>query len=46
MEVILEAVNLKKYFPVEMGIFGSSTGSTIHAVDDVSFSIVRGETFG
>ncbi|MFW9991857.1 MAG: ABC transporter ATP-binding protein [Candidatus Odinarchaeota archaeon] len=46
MEIILEAENLTKKFPVEMGIFGARGGSFIHAVDKVSFSIRKGETFG
>ena len=37
-ETILEARNLKKYFPTKAGL--------LHAVDDVSFSIGRGETMG
>ncbi|MHA2298990.1 MAG: ABC transporter ATP-binding protein [Candidatus Hodarchaeales archaeon] len=46
MEIILEAENLTKKFSVEMGIFGARGGSFIHAVDQVSFSIKKGETFG
>lgn len=38
MEKILEVNNLKKYFPV--------AGGTLHAVDNVSFSINKGETLG
>ena len=38
MSAILEAKNLKKYFKVPSGY--------LHAVDDVSFSINRGETLG
>lgn len=38
-ENILEVRNLKKYFNV-------GSGSVLKAVDDVSFSIKRGETFG
>ena len=37
-EVLLETKNLKKYFETPRG--------TLHAVDDVSFSIKRGETLG
>lgn len=46
METILEAKNLTKKFPVEMGIFGVRSDSFIHAVDNVTFSIKKGETFG
>ncbi len=38
-DVILEVSHLKKYFPV-------AGGHQLKAVDDVSFSIHRGETFG
>ena len=37
-EILLEARGLKKYFKVKK--------SWLHAVDDVSFSIARGETLG
>jgi oligopeptide/dipeptide ABC transporter ATP-binding protein len=44
-DYLVEVRNLKKYFPVGAGVFG--TGSeAVRAVDDVSFSIRRGETFG
>lgn len=42
---ILELKNLKKYFPVNEGLFSKSK-SFVHAVDDVSFSIKKGETLG
>ncbi|WDP88225.1 MAG: ABC transporter ATP-binding protein [Desulfobacter sp.] len=42
---ILEINRLKKYFPVTSGVFLRATGS-IHAVDDVSFSLSKGETLG
>jgi peptide/nickel transport system ATP-binding protein len=42
---MLEVRNLKKYFPVGAGAF-AITGESIKAVDDVSFTIRRGETFG
>ncbi len=43
--VLLEVKNLKKYFPVRKGFFGKRK-SNVQAVDDVSFRIMRGETFG
>ncbi|MFW9780454.1 MAG: ABC transporter ATP-binding protein [Candidatus Heimdallarchaeota archaeon] len=46
METILEAKNLTKRFPVEIGIFGTRSGSNIHAVDNVNFRVQKGETFG
>lgn len=43
-EVLLEIKNLKKYFPIK-NFFGVSRGE-VKAVDDVSFQIYKGETFG
>ena len=43
-EVLLEVKSLKKYFPVK-NFFGAKVGD-LKAVDDVSFVIYRGETFG
>lgn len=42
---ILRIERLKKYFQVGGGFLGGR-GLTIKAVDDVSFSVKRGETFG
>ena len=44
-EVMLEVRNLKKYFPIEKGLFRAVQGH-VKAVDDVSFTIHEGETFG
>ncbi len=41
---ILKVDNLKKYFTVGAGVFNK--GISIRAVDDVSFSVNEGETFG
>ena len=43
-DVILEVKNLCKYFPVDKGLFAKK--SYVKAVDNVSFSIKRGETLG
>ena len=43
-DVIIEVKNLSKYFPVNKGIF--SKKSYVKAVDNVSFTIKRGETLG
>jgi len=43
-EVLLEVKNLKKYFPIKRGLFARTIGY-VKAVDDVSFSIRKGETF-
>lgn len=37
--------NLKKYFPVKKGLFGGKK-DFVKAVDDLSFDIYKGETFG
>ena len=42
---ILEVTNLKKHFPIKKGILSKVVGQ-VKAVDDVSFSINRGETLG
>ena len=42
-EILLEVKNLKKYFPVKTGMFRVNH---VKAVDDVSFFIRKGETFG
>lgn len=44
-ELILSIKNLKKYFPVKIGAFGEKSG-IVHAVDDFSLDIFRGETIG
>lgn len=43
-EVLLEMKNLRKYFPMK-NFFGQIKGE-VKAVDDVSFEIYKGETFG
>ena len=45
-QVILEAVNLKKYFPVTKGLLISTITGYIKAVDDISFELRAGETLG
>ncbi len=42
---LLEVKNLVKYFPIKAGIF-RRTVAQVQAVDDVTFSIRRGETLG
>lgn len=43
-DTILEVKNLKKYFSLSSGFFSKT--SFLKAVDDISFSIRRGETLG
>lgn len=45
MSVLMEIQNLSKHFPVESNFFGKSS-SLLKAVDDVSFTIHKGEAFG
>ena len=44
-EPILEVTHLTKYFPVRGGILRRELGR-VHAVDDVSFTLQRGQTLG
>lgn len=44
-EALLEVRHLKKYFPVKFGFLNRTVGQ-VRAVDDISFSIRPGETFG
>ncbi len=44
-KTVLSVKNLKVNFPVRGGLFGKEIGR-IHAVDDISFDIYSGETFG
>jgi peptide/nickel transport system ATP-binding protein len=49
LDNLLTATNLKKYFPVEKGFLDrllTSQKSFVHAVDDVSFSVNRGDILG
>lgn len=45
MSTIVEARGLKMYFPVGRTL-GGKPKKLLKAVDDVSFSIAKGETFG
>ena len=42
---LIEVRNLKKYFPIKGGIFQTTVGQ-VKAVDDVSFSIKKGQVMG
>src|SRR5215470_7967020 len=44
-EQLLSVVHLKKYFPIHRGVFGG-VADYVKAVDDISFTIKTGETFG
>jgi peptide/nickel transport system ATP-binding protein len=45
MTPLLEVQNLKMYFPIRQGFLNRPVGM-IHAVNDVSFTLQRGETLG
>jgi oligopeptide transport system ATP-binding protein len=45
-DVLLSAENVRKYFPVRRGAIVQREVARVHAVDDVSFEIRRGETLG
>ena len=44
-KTLLQVKRLKKYFPIHSGIFSRVTGH-VHAVDDISFDLDRGENLG
>lgn len=44
-ETLLEVKNLKKYFPIKKGLFSKTIGN-VKAVDNITFSINKGETLG
>jgi len=44
-EPLLKVIGLKKYFPIRGGLFQKEVAS-VKAVDDVSFNVYKGETFG
>ena len=45
-ELLIEAKNLTKHFPVSKGIIFSKQIGAVKAVDGINFKINRGETFG
>jgi len=46
VSALLEVVGLVKHFPVRDGPYGRLGSGVVHAVDDVTFSVARGETLG
>jgi oligopeptide transport system ATP-binding protein len=46
LNILLEARNLRKHFPITKGFIRQKKAGWVKAVDGVSFSINRGETFG
>jgi peptide/nickel transport system ATP-binding protein len=45
-EIMLDVVDLQKYFPVTKGIIIRSKVGDVKAVDGLTFSVARGETMG
>ncbi len=45
-DVILRVDHLVKHFPIMRGIIVQRQVGAVHAVDDVSFNVIRGETLG
>ncbi len=45
-ELLLEVKNLVKHFPITQGIIFSKQVGAVKAVDDVSFTVDKGETLG
>ena len=45
-DLLLEARDLVKHFPVHSGAFRRGPGDVVHAVDGVSLEVRRGETLG
>jgi oligopeptide/dipeptide ABC transporter ATP-binding protein len=43
---LVEIRNLVKHFPIRGGVLGTRAKAVVHAVDDVSLDIRRGETLG
>jgi len=42
---LLEVKHLKKYFPIKGGVFSKTIGH-VYAVDDINFTLAKGETLG
>src|SRR6476660_3954776 len=45
-DVLVDVKNLKQYFPIRSGIVFDRVVGHVHAVDDISFHVKRGETLG
>jgi len=45
-EALVEVEHLKQYFPIKAGLLIDREVARVHAVDDVTFRLQRGETFG
>lgn len=45
-DILVDVKNLKMYFPVRKGLIFDRIVGWVHAVDDISFHVKRGETLG
>ena len=45
-DILIDVKNLQMYFPVSSGVLFQRTTAYVKAVDDVSFTVKRGETLG
>ena len=43
---LVEVEHLKHYFPIKSGVLIDRTVGNVHAVDDVTFDLIEGETLG
>ena len=43
---LIEVEHLKQYFPIRQGIVFMHEVANVHAVDDVTFTLIEGETLG
>src|SRR6185295_13462544 len=45
-DALIEVRNVVKHFPITRGIIFQRQVGAVHAIDDVSFDVMRGETLG
>ncbi len=45
-EKVIEVIHLTKYFPITEGIIRQREVGAVHAVEDVTFTVFKGETLG
>src|SRR5215213_2067100 len=45
-DVLVDVQNLKMYFPIRRGLLVERTVGHVHAVDDITFHVRKGETLG
>ena len=45
-ETLLQVQSLSKYFPIDQGLFWRASNQFVHAIDNISFDLTRGEVLG